>query len=457
MCAKGLNCMRGLVTLAWTLAIIAGPSIIVGQEAPSPVEVAGPDQLPADLLKLAEEFRAIRGWGSGVPDYAATVQKQKEQLPHFRARLDALDHSQWSVHAKIDYLLLRSEMDRLDFDLYVWRQTSRNPSFYVNAAIRNVGGLLTGRRYMRGGAMPYSKERAQEILKALGQTEKILVQGRRNLTEMVPQLADIALRHPGGGYYTEGGQLEYIVENYRKWAQKTAEHFPDPDSAKLVPAAVEAAEHLFAFGEWLEQNRSKMTGKYYIGKAALDWYTRHVLLQPYNSDQLKLMAEMERARAISYLQFEMQKNKELPKIAPAKTIEEYIDWDDETALITLRWYKEDGQDTLSDRDYIPEVRVEDGEYLLPFGYLSFSYEEKPGTQRVILVPDDHWRAIHSNMGFRPSRPSCGVTSTGRATSTNDMSTLTTQTPSGADIVMARIARVGVSITRSCRSLWISLM
>ena len=399
MCAKGLNWMRGLVTLAWTLAIIAGPSIIVGQEARSPVEVAGPDQLPADLLKLAEEFRAIRGWGSGVPDYAATVQKQKEQLAHFRARLDALDHSQWSVHAKIDYLLLRSEMDRLDFDLYVWRQTSRNPSFYVNQGIRNVGRLLTGSRYMRGDVMPYSKERAQAILKSLAETEKILAQGRRNLTEMVPELADIALRHPGGGYYTEGGQLEYIVGNYRKWAEKTAEHFPKPEADRLVPAAVEAAEHFLAFGKWLEENRSKMKGKYYIGKEAVDWYTRHVLLQPYDSDQLKLMAEMERARAISYLQFEMQKNRHLAKISPAKTIEEYINWDDETALITRRWYTEHGHDILSDRDYIPDVRVESGEYLLPFGYISFSYEEKP-IERVILVPDDHWRAIYSNMGFR---------------------------------------------------------
>ena len=101
-----------------------------------------------------------------VPDYAATVQKQKAELPRFRDRLDALDPSEWSVHAKIDYLLLRSEMDRLEFDLYVWRQTSRNPSFYVNQAIRNVGQLLTGGRYMRGDVMPYSKERAQRILEA---------------------------------------------------------------------------------------------------------------------------------------------------------------------------------------------------------------------------------------------------------------------------------------------------
>ncbi len=383
--------------LAILILVAAAPG--AAQQTWSPVKVPGPDQLPPELLTLAEEFRAIVGWGSGFPDYADRVRSQKEQLPRFRARLDAIDPSAWSVHARIDYLLLRSEMDRLDFDLRVWRQSSRNPSFYVNQAIRNVGRLLTGSRYMRGDAMPYTSERAQAILEALAQTEKILAQGRQNLTEMVPELAEIALRHPGGGYYTEGGQLEYIVNNYRKWAEKTAEHFPQPEAAGLVSTAAEAAEHLLAFAGWLEESREEMKGNYYIGKEALDWYTRHVLLQPYDTDQLKLMAEMERARAISYHQFEMQKNRHLPKIGPAEQIDEYIGWDNETALITRRWYTEHGHDILSDRDYIPDVRVESGEYLLPFGYLSFTIEEKP-IERVILVPDDHWRAIHSNMGFR---------------------------------------------------------
>ena len=388
-----------LASFALAILTLMAASPGAAQETWSPVEVPGPDQLPQELLTLAEEFRAIVGWASGVPDYADRVRSQKEQLPRFRARLDAIDPSAWSVHARIDYLLLRSEMDRLDFDLRVWRQTSRNPSFYVNQAIRNVGRLLTGSRYMRGDAMPYTSERAQAILEALAQTEKTLAQGRENLTEMVPELADIALRHPGGGYYTEGGQLEYIVDNYRKWAEKTAEHFPEAEAAGLVASTAEAAEHLLAFAGWLEESREEMKGNYYIGKEALDWYTSHVLLQPYNTDQLRLMAEMERARAISYHQFEMQKNRHLPKIGPAEQIDEYIGWDNETALITRRWYTEHGHDILSDRNYIPDVRVESGEYLLPFGYLSFSYEDKP-IERVILVPDDHWRAIHSNMGFR---------------------------------------------------------
>jgi hypothetical protein len=115
---------------------------------------------PQELLRLAEEFRTMRGYtarrwqpsaNTGVPDYAALVQKQKALLPLFRNRLDALNPSSWSIHCQIDYLLLRAQMDKLEWELYVVRQTSRNPSFYVDQAIGNVGRLLTGH-----GGKPYT-------------------------------------------------------------------------------------------------------------------------------------------------------------------------------------------------------------------------------------------------------------------------------------------------------------
>ena len=392
----------GAVILVVGILLVSLPAGLKAQgEAWSPVDVPGPDEHPAELIQLTEEFRAILGWGSGVPDYAGTAGRQKEKLPEFRARLEALDTSDWSVHEKIDYLLLRSEMDRLEFDLYVWRQTSRNPSFYVNQAIRNVGRHLTGgRRMYVPELMPYTGERARAILKALADTESILNQGRRNLTEPVPELADIALRHPGGGYYTEGGELEHIVSNSRKWAELTAEHFPEPEAGELVSAAVEAAKHLLDFGNWLEQSRDRMTGRYFLDERLINWYNRHVNLIPYTTGELRLMAEMERARSLSYLQFEKHKNRHLPNIAPAKTYEEYLAWDDETGLMLRRWYKEHGEDLLSDRDYLREIRSEDGLYLMPFGLIAFPYEEKPGIDRILLVPADHWRARMSNMGFR---------------------------------------------------------
>lgn len=398
---------RTLKLLCFTLGIfgfICSPiSGLETEEIWTPSEVIpGGDEHPPELIKLAEEFRGIRGRRSGIPDFAAEVKKQKELLSKFRARLDDMDISDWTMHFKIDYLLIRSEMDALEYELYVRRHTSRDPSFYVNAAIRNVRRHLTGGRRLGDNPrlMPFTKERAQDVLQALAETEKFLVQGRNNLTEMVPELAKIAMEHPGGGYYTENGQLKYIVENYTKWAEVTAQHFPAAEAKKLVPAAIEAGKRLKAFGEWLEKNKDNMPGKYYFGKDIVDWYLKHVMLLPYNSDQIKFMSEIERGRAISYLQFEMHKNRHLPPIKPARNIEEYLAWDDETSLILRRWYLDMGLDLMSDQEYQTIIRSEGAMYLLPFGLLAFPYEDKPGIHRITVVPDDHWRSIYSNMGFR---------------------------------------------------------
>lgn len=414
--SRRLSTTKNLVASIFILVIfICQPLICQADEKSSSLTkvVSGADQHPPQLLKLAEEFRAMRGrysrrwhpgWAEGLLDYAAIVQKQKEMLPKFRARLDSLDIKNWSVHNKIDYLLLRSEMDQLEWELYVIRQWSRNPGFYVSLALDNVRRHLTGGRVMgqKPRLMPYSEERAQDILRALDDTEKILDQGRKNLTEIVPELADVVLQQPSSAWplpSMERGQLKYIVENYRKWAEITAEHFPAAQAKKLVPAVVKAGQRLQEFGKWLEQNREKMTGKYYIGKDLVNWYLRHVFLLPFNYEQLKLMAEIERARAISYLQFELHKNKNLPKIEPAKTTKEYLAWDDETVLLLRRWYLENGEDLLSDQDYQPLIRSEESIYLPPFGMLAFPYKAKPAVSRVLVPPANHWSAVNSNYGW----------------------------------------------------------
>jgi hypothetical protein len=368
---------------------------------------------PQELLKLAEEFREMRGrysrrwhpgWGDGVLDYAAHVKRQKEMLPVYRQRLDSLDIENWSVHNKIDYLLLRSEMDQLEWELYVIRQWSRNPGYYVSLAINNVGRHLTGGRVLgeRPNLMPYSEKQAKRILKALQETNKVLDQGRKNLADIVPELADVVQIQPSAGWPLpdmEKGQLENIVAHYKKWAETTQKHFPEAEANKLVPTAVRAAEHIKNFGVWLEENRDRMKGNYYIGKERINWYLRHVFLMPYDYDQLLLMAEQERARAISYLQFELHKNRHLPPIGPAKTTKEYLAWDDETVLALRRWYLEDGENLLNDQEYQPLIRSEESIYLPPFGMLAFPARAKPGVSWVLVPPADHWSAFHSNYGW----------------------------------------------------------
>jgi hypothetical protein len=106
----------------------------------------------------------------------------------------------WPVHAQADYLILRAEMDGEEFRLRALRPWSRAPVFYTETAIGNVRRHLIAGRRLRPGTLPYPEERAQAILKALSEIEAIVSQGPKNLTEAVPELADMAMIHPGGGY-----------------------------------------------------------------------------------------------------------------------------------------------------------------------------------------------------------------------------------------------------------------
>lgn len=363
---------------------------------------------PPELLQLAEEFRTWRAGPDGIPDYAALAARQLRELTGFRARLAAMkDVRNWSTHAQTDYLLLRSQMDAEEFRLKVLRPWSRSPIFYTETALGNVRRLLIAGRRLRPGTVPYPKERAQAILDALADVDAVLLQAPRNLTEAVPELADMAMIHPGGGYiqdFDKSRGLKDIRRDMAGWVEMMVPHFPEPEASRLGPAVAKAADSLHEFGEWIERNRSKMTGSYAIGKDAFEWHLRRVLLVPHTADDLLVMAEMERSRSLAFFQFEQHKNRHLPNIAPAQTAEEYLAWDDETSLLIRRFY----EDLLTDPDYALPVRSSVGQFAPPFSEIYFPARQEDaqnGTpehpaHRIIVYPVDNWKWRYSNMGFR---------------------------------------------------------
>src|SRR5690606_14034228 len=151
-------------------------------------------------------------------DYAARAAKQRQGVADFKRRLENLPADRWPVHAKVDYLVLRSEMDDLDFDLRIIRQITRNPDFYVTEAARSVSRHIGG-RYQTGPGVPvpYDAKRASAIVAALRNTPRIVEQAPRHLTEAVGEMADVAIE-----------RLENIQENYRQLAKVLAPHLPEP-------------------------------------------------------------------------------------------------------------------------------------------------------------------------------------------------------------------------------------
>jgi hypothetical protein len=223
----------------------------------------------------------------------------------------------------------------------------------------------------------------------------------------VPELADMAMKHPGGGYlmdFDRSRGLPDIRRDKNDWAALMKPHFPEPEASQLGPAAAKAADALHRFGEWIAANRSRMTGSYVLGKDTFTWHLRRVLLVPYSADDLLVLAETERARALAFFQFEQFKNRHLPQIGPARTADEYLAWDDETSLLIRRFY----EDLLTEPEYALPVRSSVGQFQPPFGEIFFPTRQEDaqnGTpehpaHRIVVYPVENWKWRYSNMGFR---------------------------------------------------------
>ena len=98
---------------------------------------AEPPTVPAsydDLVTFFREWREFERpvFTDGVPDYTApAMERQYAQLAECAARLAAMDTSGWSVAERVEYELVRAELNGLDFDHRVRRPWALNPAFYT--------------------------------------------------------------------------------------------------------------------------------------------------------------------------------------------------------------------------------------------------------------------------------------------------------------------------------------
>ena len=347
---------------------------------------------PPELVAFATELRQWRNnRPDEVPDFSAQVARHRRELSGLRHQLHALRFREWPVHARVDYLMLQAELDYVDFELNVIREHSKNPNFYVNQAVRNVMQFIGGRFQAAPGiTVPYDTERASAIVKSLEETEAFLTQAPTALTEAVPELADVAIE-----------RMQNVRENYAEFAQVVSRHLPEPHASQIGPIAEQAAEALHTYRLWLQKNRPTMKESYVIGRPAFEWYVQRVMMFPYDSQQLLMQADMERNRNWAFLQFERQKNRNLPHpgkmfsiapLRPAATNQEYSEWKDATDVMSRIWAEE--YNLFTHPEELGPMRHGQGAiWIEPFGLMAFPERPLPnGSYAQFVVEPDHWWA-----------------------------------------------------------------
>jgi len=250
--------------------------------------------------------RVVRpdGW---LPDWSpAALQAYATKQKEFLSRLKALDHSGWTVSDSIDYLLLRSAILRVDFELNVLRSPRRDPNFYVQQTLGAVYELLLE-------PPPFLEERARNIVLRLESIPATLKHARTNLTEAVAPFASNAVEN-----------LASIETQITTASADLGPLLPESLRGRFADAMVRARDELVAYREWLRKELPRMSNSFAIGKAAYDRYLRLIALMPYTGDEILRMGQIEWERAVAFEQYEHLRNKGLPPLEIFPSIEAQI-------------------------------------------------------------------------------------------------------------------------------------
>jgi len=301
-----------------------------------------------DLLALYEQWRAFEHppLRDGAPDYtAATVAQRHAELKRYQARLAALDPAAWPVEQKIDYELVRAQMNGLDFDIRVLRPWERDPAFYHSVwteqsdTPEHEGPVHHDLIEVWQYTFPLSSADAAKLAGQLRVIPPLLAQARLNLTGNAHDL-----------WITGTGTLQQQVADLADLATKTS-----GSGSELGQAIASASKATSEFVAWLEAQAPSKTGPSGIGKEAYNWSLRNVHLVPLTWDDEVMILKRELARAHASLRLEEQRNRGLPPLVPAANADEYAKKANDAITKYMAFLKDKG--ILEVQDYLdPALR-----------------------------------------------------------------------------------------------------
>ena len=252
---------------------------------------------------------------NGAPDYSNETFKNR--MPEFRKlrdRLIKIDKSELETKSKIDWSIIWAEMNGFEFNFRVLKPWERDPAYYKSVWMyrsdvpAHEGPTHHSVIEIWQYNFPLSKNESSKLDKQLQVIPIINEQAKSNLT---------------------GNAKDLWIAGIRDIDRQTIDlksilNYPDVNNNKsLVNTINKAIESTESLSEWLKTESSKKDGPSGIGKENYTWYQQNVHLVPLTWDDEVMILKRELARAWASLKLEEHKNRNLPKLIPASTSEEY--------------------------------------------------------------------------------------------------------------------------------------
>ena len=269
-----------------------------------------------DLVDLFHEWRDFENppLVDGAPDYTRNrLNKDHGKFRSLQRRLNDIDFSGWSNSEKIDWHVVRAEMNGYDFNYKILRPWEKDPAFYQTIwtyksdVPAHEGPTNHATLELWTYDFPLSMEEAARLEKELSVISPLLKQARKNL---VGNAKDLWIAGTNNFY-----RQRSVLRGLEKKIQK--------NNVPLAGALRDATKATDDFIAWLEDMAKYKNGPSGIGKENYTWYQKNVHLVPLTWEEEVELLKKELSRAWSSLALEEQKNKGLPPMVSAKTPEEF--------------------------------------------------------------------------------------------------------------------------------------
>lgn len=339
------NMIRRLALLCF---IAAGPPGTVQAGETAVIDGYG------SLLQLHREWRAFEEPPrvDGVPDYtAATFARRHEALARFRERLAGLDATRWPIEQRVDYEILRAEMNGFDFYVRVLKPWERDPAWYMvvwndqSDTPAHEGPTIHCALEVWTYQFPLSREAEAKMVRELAVIPPLYQQARGNLTGNARDL-----------WITGAGTIREQVGALDALAKRAEGGGP-----RLARAIREARAATVEFADWLDAEAPRKTGPSGIGRENYSWSLRNVHLVPMTWEEEVELLKRELARSHAALKLEEERNRGLPELPVIQSPEEYQRRGHEAVTRFLRFLAE--RDLYPMRDNMdPALRAKIGSY-----------------------------------------------------------------------------------------------
>jgi hypothetical protein len=252
-----------------------------------------------DVPRMERPLGVIRDWS------AAGVTEQREDLARFDERWNKLNDSGAPVHQQVDHWLMGSALARVHWELDILKRWQRDPNFYLEQTLTPVAEALTVPN-------PYNETESREILSRLNNIPGILGEAQKNLVSTPAPFAKMTIDSLAG-----------IRPKLEQMAKALPPETTIP-AAEWHASAERAATSLEAYSGWLQKTLPTLPAQSAIGRENYTWFLRHVALMPYTPEELVASAEQEWRRAVVFEGLEVNRNRSLPPLVMAPTLEEFI-------------------------------------------------------------------------------------------------------------------------------------